>query len=545
MLLELRIQNYAIIDDLSFRPHKGLNILTGETGAGKSILVGALGLLLGERAKADQERKCVIEGYFDVSGYDLADFFVEKDLDYEARTIMRREISAQGRSRAFINDTPVSLQDLKELGERLVDVHSQHQTLLIGNRGFQHKLIDVVSESWDLFLNYRNAYSNWQKSKARLNELRFRQATMERDLDFKKFQLDELIQANLTEGEQEALEEESALLENAGEILLQTGRGEALIDGGEASVTELLATYLAEIRQLNGGAKFETIRERILSALTELRDIASELSGFGSKIALDPERLQEVNDRLNLLGKLQQKHRVNSVEPLIAIREQLDHELMEAGDLTYEVGLEEKRCKQLKDEMQLLADELHVLRSEGIKGVEKRLNRDLELLGMPNARFRLGISKLEEPGTYGQDLLQIDFTANKGAAFQPVDKVASGGELSRIMLIIKSYLAEKTTLPTLIFDEIDTGVSGEIARKVADMMKALSGRHQLITITHLPQIAARGDAHYYVYKQDSGSRTITDIRNLTGPERVEEIARMLSGDNPTEGAMINARELME
>lgn len=543
MLKKLSIKNFAIIDFLVFEPEKGMNILTGETGAGKSILVGALGLLLGERAKHDGDEKCVIEGEFEVSS-ELISFFEQNDLDFERITIVRREITSNGRSRSFVNDTPVNLQVLKELGDRLVDIHSQHQTLKIGDRDFQYRMLDLLSDTYGLFLEYRTQYRAWRETLEELEALKDKQAEMNRDREFKQFQLDELMEAGLSMEEEKALEEESELLENAEELLTKAARGFQILEGGEISVADLLAEFISEVKNIQGGAKLESIRERLNSALIEVRELANDLSDFESNIALDPERLEEVNNRLDLLNNLKQKHRVGDLEGLIAIRNQLDDELQQVVDTDLEIGRVENRANELEKATSHLAESLFKGRTASLPAIQERLNGDLQLLGMPNARFELVLDHVGELNLYGSDRFQMLFAANKGSGVKPVDKVASGGELSRIMLILKSYLAERSTLPTLIFDEIDTGVSGEIARKVGEMMRSLSSGHQLITITHLPQIAAKGDAHFYVYKEDDGGVTKTHVKVLDAEERVEEVARMLSGDNPTAGAITNARELI-
>ncbi|MFS2187049.1 DNA repair protein RecN [Mucilaginibacter sp. Mucisp84] len=560
MLQKLTINNYALIDNLEIGFDSGLNILTGETGAGKSIILGALSLILGQRAESkyffNQQKKCVIEGTFKISGFHLADFFEENDLDYETETVLRREISADGKSRAFVNDTPVNLSALKQLGEKLIDIHSQHATLEINDPDFQLLVVDSVARHSDLLFDYQTKFRAYKKSLSKLNQLIAESDKAKADLDYFQFQFDELEKGALVADEQEHLELELNTLNNAEEIkrsllganyLLQDGEAAALIQLKEAGQA------LGSIEKYNPAVA--ELHQRINSIIIELKDIAAEIEGIEQHTFIDEARAEEVNNRLSMIYNLQKKHRVNTIAELLQIQEELSDKVQQAlfGDEAIE-----KLQKQIaadKAELEKLATQLSVNRKKAIPDIEKQVLATLAEMGMGNSSLKIEQTPPPPPKggadspkamltATGIDNIKFLFSANKGHALAEMSKVASGGELSRLMLSIKSIVAQYTALPTIIFDEIDTGVSGEVANKVGQIMECLAQNLQVITITHLPQIASKGQSHYFVYKDDSEAATFTRIKQLNNDERVLEIAKMLSGDKPGESALQNARELL-
>ena len=549
MLQKLAIHNYALIDNLEINFDKGLNILTGETGAGKSIILGALSLILGQRAESryffNQQRKCVIEGSFKIEDFHLKSFFEDNDLDYEGETVLRREISADGKSRAFVNDTPVNLTQIKNLGERLIDIHSQHATYEINDPEFQLLVVDGVAGHHDLLGNYRTKYKAYKKSLTQLQQLIDQNDKAKADLDYYQFQFDELEKAGIAADEQELLEKELYTLNNAEEIkrnllgahyLMHEGEASALIQMREAGQQlSLIEKYNPEVEELH---------ERLKSTLIELKDIAAEVAIIEQRTFTNEARAEEVNTRLSLLYNLQKKHRVNSNEELLAIQDELSDKIQQAVFGDEAVEKLQQQINADKKELETIAGELSANRTKAIPVIQGKVLANLTEMGMPNSALEIQKSPLGDLGTNGIDIIKFMFSANKGHALADMSKVASGGELSRLMLSIKSIIAEYTALPTIIFDEIDTGVSGEVANKVGQVMERLSQNLQVITITHLPQIAGKGDSHYFVYKDDSAATTYTRIKKLNNQERVTEIAKMLSGDNPGESALQNARELL-
>jgi len=548
MLQRLSISNYALIDDLEIVFDKGLNILTGETGAGKSIVLGALSLILGQRAESryffNQQKKCIIEGIFLIDGFHLKNFFEDNDLDYEAETVLRREISADGKSRSFVNDTPVNLTLLKTLGEKLIDIHSQHATLEINNPLFQLMVVDAVAKHPALLDTYRAKFSQYKKGNARLKQLIEESEKAKADLDYYQFQFDELEKATLAADEQEKLEKEHYTLNNAEEIkrnLLATG---FLLQDSETAV-------LLQLReagsQLTTPAKFnadiEQLRERLNSVVIELKDITAEIEGIEQRTYTDEARAEEINTRLTIIYNLQKKHRVSSNSELLQLQEELSGKIQQAvfGDEAIE-NLQQQLAAERK-ELEKLAAQLAAGRAKAIPQIEKQVVQGLAEMGMGNAVLNVSLTDTELDKD-GANAVRFLFSANKGHALAEMSKVASGGELSRLMLAIKSLIAKNTALPTIIFDEIDTGVSGEVANRVGLIMQQLADNLQVITITHLPQIASKGKAHYYVYKDDKAATTYTRIKQLSNDERVLEIAKMLSGDKPGESALQNARELL-
>jgi len=555
MLQKLTISNYALIDDLEISFDRGLNILTGETGAGKSIILGALSLILGQRAESkyffNQQKKCVIEGVFSINGFHLKNFFDENELDYEAETILRREITADGKSRAFINDTPVNLTILKQVGEKLIDIHSQHATLEINDPDFQLLVVDSVSGHGDLLGDYRTKYRAYKKSVSKLQQLVAESDKAKSDLDYYQFQFDELEKANLIEDEQEKLEQELYTLNNAEEIKRNLSGAYYLMQDGEtAALLQLREAghHLSTLEKFN--PQIVELQERLKSTLIELKDIASEIENIEQRTHTDEARAVEINDRLSLIYNLQKKHRVSTNAELLQLQEELSEKIQQALFGDEEIEKLQKQIAAEKQELEQLAKQLSANRAKAIPDIEKQVVEALSEMGMPNSTLKIELSPLPSKGgdshlgPDGSDQVRFLFSANKGHALAEMSKVASGGELSRLMLSIKSLIARYTALPTIIFDEIDTGISGEVANKVGQIMERLAGNLQVISITHLPQIASKGQSHYFVYKDNDSATTYTRIRQLNKQERVLEIAKMLSGDKPGESALQNARELL-
>lgn len=551
MLNRLVIRNYALIDnlDISFSPN--LNILTGETGAGKSIILGALSLILGQRAESkyfyNQQKKCVIEGIFRVNAFHLDSFFQENDLDYDQETVLRREISADGKSRAFINDTPVNLATLKQLGEKLIDIHSQHATLEINDEQFQLSVLDIVAGHTELLEKYKLTFNQYRKILHRLKELIAESQQSKADLNYYQFQFDELDNAQLTAGEQTHLEQELDLLNHAEDIKRNlSGALFALTENEQAVVLQLkeASQYLQQAEKYN--PEISDLAERLRSSLIEIRDIASETERIGEQTQFNPTRSAEITERLNVIYSLQNKHRLNTVEELLDLRETISEKLNSILFADEDIEKLKAESAALFTELLELSSKLTENRMAVIPKLEEQVKQTLHQTGMPQAVLQIGITALPEDklSVNGRDQVQFLFSANKGQSPLPISKVASGGELSRLMLSIKSLIASHTALPTIIFDEIDTGISGEVALKVGNIMEKMAANMQVIAITHLPQIASKGEWHYYVYKDEQHDRTLSNIRILNTEERTLEIARMLSGENPGEYALQHARELL-
>ncbi len=551
MLNRLSINNYALIDSANILPSKGLNILTGETGAGKSIIMGALSLILGQRAEGrfffSQNRKCVIEGYFDVSGYDLRGFFSDNDLDYDDETILRREINVDGKSRAFVNDTPVNLQVLKALGEKLIDIHSQHATLQINTPAFQLLVLDSVAGNREIKRKYTAVYTEWRDVVARLNDLKEAADKANAEKDYHQFLFNELEEAQLETGEQQALEDEQQQLEHAEEIKRGLLGAVQIMQEQDGNVEQLLRSSMQQLQQ---AARYLPALEeqvsRLESSIIEIRDLVEELAQAEQQIIHDGERLSVVGERLSMLYGLQQKHRVADVDALITLRDELSEKLLSADEQQTEIAQLEQQSGMLEVQAHALADKLTESRQRVLPDIVTQVLAILNEVGMPESRLVIELTPVAD-GTLrpnGQDEVSFLFSANKGQEPQPVNKVASGGELSRLMLAIKSIVARSSALPTIIFDEIDTGISGEVALKVGNTMEALSTHMQVVAITHLPQIAAKGETHFKVYKADDGDKTYTHITPLTEEQRVLEIAQMLSGANPGDTAIRHATELL-
>lgn len=550
MLRSLYIQNYALIEMLDIDFESGFSVITGETGAGKSIILGAIGLLLGQRADVKAIRtgaaKCVIEARFAIETYGMQLFFEENELEYEDECILRREVYASGKSRAFINDTPASLAQMRDLGERLIDVHSQHQNLLLNKEGFQLNVLDILSHNEDSLAVYQSLYKEWKQAQQQLEELIAQAERNRADEDYIRFQLEQLDEANLAEGQQEEFEQEAELLSHAEDIKAGLYRVDETLCGDENGLLSGLKDCVNTMRGLE--SVFPTARElgeRLESCYIELKDISQEVSAHSDSVEFNPNRLDEVNERLNQIYSLQQKHRVDTVSQLIELADEYRQKLMAITSSDDDIDAQKQHCESLKNRVMEQALQLSEARFKSAQDVESQMSGRLIPLGMPNVRFVVEMGKRKEPGMYGIDTVNFLFSANKNGALQNISSVASGGEIARVMLSIKAMIAGAVKLPTIVFDEIDTGVSGEIADRMADIMQEMGdSNRQVISITHLPQIAARGRAHYKVYKQDNDIETNSHIRRLTNEERVEEIAHMLSGATLTDAALNNARALL-
>ena len=549
MLKHLTIKNYALIRHLELDFDMGFTVITGETGAGKSILLGALDLILGKRADSkmlpDPSKKCVVEGSFLIKDYQLSSLFQSLDLDYEDHTLIRREINAQGKSRAFVNDTPVSLNVLLELGERLVDIHSQHQNLFLSDSGFQLSVLDNYAGISDDMQRYHAEYQEFVKISRHLDQLIEAEAKSRAELDYYQFLSEELEQVRLKEGEQEALEEDLKILEHAEDIrsaLFQAGEGLESERGGV--LRELSDIYTALNRISTFNPSLDEISKRFDSIRIELKDLLREIERFGEQVNVDPLRAGEISDRLNLIYSLQQKHRVNSISGLLEILSEINQKLDGIQDLGGQIKKTTDRINSLKSSLLGLAEQISVKRINVIPAIEKEIKLSVQKLGMPDADFKVIHEILENPGKTGMDQIDFFFNANRGGALKPISSVASGGEKSRLMLAVKSLVSKKALLPTIIFDEIDTGVSGAVADRVGGILYSLSTAMQVIAITHLPQIAGKGMHHFQVYKEVVDEHTVTHIRKLSPEERLLEIAKLLSGQKVTSASVESARQLL-
>jgi len=549
MLIKLFVQNYALIKELDVVLDNGLTIITGETGAGKSILLGALSLILGTRADSgvllDKNDKCIVEGTFRIDEYDLNDFFNSNELDYESVTTLRREINTAGKSRAFINDTPVTINLLKELGDRLIDIHSQHQTLMLNDNSFQLTLIDSFSGIGALKTQYREAYSDFRKLKKEYSSLKEKSDKNKADLEYYQFQYKQLDEAKLKEGEQGELETEQEVLTHAEEIKLALSTSSNLFFTEELSILSMLRevkTNLGKIRSFL--AESDTLFTRTESALIELDDIAFEIEKLSVSIEADPKRLLQVNTRLDVLYSLMQKHKAGDLGELIKKKAEIEgivNAIVTSDERLGELGSSLAKAKKT---LELLSSEITEKRKKVLPEIESRITELLKLLGIPNAKFKISLTRLNDFTITGTDQADFLFSANKQIAPENLARIASGGELSRVMLCLKSLLTKNNNLPTIIFDEIDSGVSGEVADKVGQILSGMGKYMQVINITHLPQVASRGNRHYHVYKDDTENSSFTRVRLLSPEERVLEVARLLSGSEVTETALENARELL-
>lgn len=550
MLKQLYIKNFTLIDELNIQMHPGFSVITGETGAGKSIILGAIGLLLGNRAdsksiKAGRDR-CVIEAHFDLSKYDMQQFFTDNDIDEDlSDTIIRRELTAAGKSRAFINDTPVSLTKMRELGEQLVDIHSQHQNLLLQKEDFQLNVVDIIAQDEKQRKNYEAAYNQYKQANQKLNALKAEIEKNRENEDFLRFQFKELDEAQLQNGEQEELEQEYEMLSHSEDIKTALYQADNHLSGDDGNIIERLkqaSEQLANIKDVY--PEVTELLERIDSSYIELKDIAQEINGLTDHVEFDPARLETINERLDKLNSLQQKFHVRDLGELIETYHQLKEQLSHIDHSDEDVEALEQEVIQLLEKAQKQAKELTAIRTKAVKKVEEEMKQRLIPLGIPNVRF--SISLTEKPLSHdGGDKVSFLFSANKSTPLQPVTQVASGGEIARVMLSLKAMISGAVKLPTIIFDEIDTGVSGKIAEKMAQIMVEM-GNHerQVLSITHLPQIAAMGSHHYKVSKEETDEGTISRMTELSQQERVQEIAQMLSGSDVSEAALANAKELL-
>lgn len=550
MLANLSIQNYALIDDVNVSFANGFTTITGETGAGKSILLGGLSLVLGKRADLsslkNEEQKCVIEAEFDISNYDLRSFFEENDLDYEKVTILRREILPSGKSRAFVNDSPVTLDILKSLGDQLIDVHSQHQTMRLTENDFQMKVVDALANNAQNISHYSEELSKLKRASKELRELEDFQANADKEHEYNSFLLKELEESKLKDGMQEELESEYEQLSNVEQIMEQLAAGYQLLNDEQMGITGRLADLKRAIQQLaEFGDGYKSLNERIQSVLIETDDIASEIEQMKDTVEANPERLEVVNGRLQQLYDLQKKHHTDSVTELIAIREDLAQKVDAVANIEAKIAAKKAEVAEITKTVDQWANTIHQARKSVIPQLKEMLQQNLSELGMPSATFKIEVTPSNTFKTSGKDDLIFLFSANKGSSYGELKKVASGGELSRIMLTIKSILAQYEHLPTMMFDEIDTGVSGEISTKMGDIMQQMSKTMQVFSITHLPQVASKGKYQYKVYKEEGEQGTSTHIRQLGNEERVRELAEMLGGKNLSESALAHARELLQ
>lgn len=550
MLKNLEIKNYALIQNLSIDLDKGLNIITGETGAGKSILLGALGLIMGKRADSkvlfDPTNKCVVEARFDIKELGLQYFFETHELDYDHDLVLRREISTAGKSRAFINDTPATLDVLQELTDHLVDLHQQFDTLAMHKQKFQIEAIDALANNQAALSEYKKNYALYKAKQKELAELKSLSHDATKELDYTSFQWKEINEAKLVEGEQADLESQLEKLTNAEDIKRISSMTSNVIEENEASLVQTmteLAREFSSIAKIDG--QYNLVYERMISAIEELKDIASEAANIAEDVEADPAQTQMLQERLTLIYRLQKKHNVHDISALIELGDALHKKLKSFENNDELIASIEKELSALQAKLMKQAQSLSANRSKIVVPFEKQINDLLTLLSMPNAKLKVEIKQDLELNGSGIDAIQFLFATNKGSDFLPLKDVASGGEMSRLTLCIKSVLAEKMQLATMIFDEIDTGVSGEVASKMGNILRSMATNHQLIVITHSPQIASKGDIHYYVYKIDEKDRTISHMRILKPDERLQEIAKMLSGENPGKAAIDNAKELLK
>ena len=549
MLKSLHISNYALIDELEINFYRGFNIITGETGAGKSIILGALGLILGQRADLNvlraQERKCTVEGMFDINEYQLEPFFKEQELDYDDLTILRREIAPSGKSRAFINDTPVTLKVLQDLALRLIDIHSQHQNLELGNHSFQLNLVDLVAKNSTLLRDYGQLFQTLCEQRKQLSKLQETAAKSRADLDYFQFQFQQLEDACLIENEQEELEAEQGTLEHAEEIKLIFGQ---LTEEMENEGSGILLRMKESLNQIGKLTPFmieaAQLKERLESCYLEMKDLALESAGIAERTEHDPDRIRQITDRLNLIYSLQQKFRVGTVDELIELKHEFDRKIQQIASFDDEIELLLQNVEKLTAQIDNQAAQISARRQSVANKISASVEGILHKLGMENALFRIQFATLTQAGPTGTDDVRFLFSANKNASPQEISKIASGGEISRVMLALKTLITDSKSLPTIIFDEIDTGISGEVAVKMGSILRDMSTNMQVINITHLPQIAGKAQYHFKVYKYDEQERTFTSIRQLTEDERVEELAQMLGGAKISDTTRKTARELM-
>ncbi|MBM6498449.1 DNA repair protein RecN [Flavobacterium macrobrachii] len=549
MITSLSIENFALIEKLSIDFSRGFSVITGETGAGKSILLGALDLVRGKRADLtslkNKDEKCVIEAVFTIENYDLKSFFEENDLDYETETIIRREILPSGKTRAFINDSPVNLQQLQYLSDYLIDIHSQHQTLELSNQDFQITLLDSLAKNQNLVSQYKSELSLYKKIDNSLKELISNKNSLDKEQDYNTFLLEELLAADLKLGEQEILEGELEMLNNVELIKENIEKSIAISEEEQFGVIQNLKEIRISLQKISGlSLVYNQLFERVNSVVIELEDINQDLNSELEKLVFNPEKLELVNQKLQTIYLLQKKHQVETIDELIAIKNELDAKVFLSNDIENQIAAFQNQLQSKRDLLDEVSKNIHENRVGVVPNLTQRLSAILLQLGMSNAQFQFEINFGENFLSNGKDDVQLLFSANKGSNFGLLKKVASGGEMSRIMLAIKSVLAEETKLPTIIFDEIDTGISGEIANNMAEIMKKMSNQMQIFAITHLPQIASKGEVHYKVFKTTKENTTVSEIILLNENDRILEIAEMLSGKNPSESALTHAKTLL-
>jgi len=549
MLSSLSIKNFALIEKLSIDFSKGFSVITGETGAGKSILLGALGLVLGKRADLtslkDKEEKCVIEAQFDISKYNLKPFFDANDLDYEDHTIIRREILSSGKSRAFVNDSPVNLNELQELGVFLIDIHSQHQTQELSDEKIQFQIIDAIAGNLDLIVEFASLLKTYKQDKSKLSSLFSELKEAKKEQDYNAFLLEELLAAKLVTGQQEEFESTFEQLNNVEFIKENLDKSLAIANEEQFGVLQNLKEIKASLQKITSmSADYNVLFERTNSMAIELDDIVSEINVLSEKLVNDPEKLELINQKLQTLYSLQKKHQVATIDELLEIQDQLEGKVVSVDNLENDIKKLEEAIEVKESELNVRATAIRENRLKAVPVLSEKLIYFLEQLGMPNARFNIEVKETQNFASNGKDEIQFLFSANKGSDFGMLKKVASGGEMSRIMLAVKAILAQYSKLPTIIFDEIDTGVSGEIANKMSEIMKQMSNAMQVFAITHLPQIAAKGNEHFKVFKTTIGNQTQSELKLLTNDERVVEIAEMLSGKDISDSAINHAKALL-
>lgn len=548
MLVSLKVKNYALISDVEMLFDSGMNIITGETGAGKSILIGALGLALGKRADTsvlrNKDEKCIIEATFSVGDYDIEHIFNDHDLDFEKHTILRREITSSGKSRSFVNDTPTNLKALNELGSRLIEIHSQHDNLQLFKADFQYYSLDVLSESLTEQIRYKSETKLMKKDKDSLLLLKKKEADLAKEADFNQFLFDELSAIDLENLNENELADEQELLENAEDLIRTFNDADSLLSGSEYSIN----AQLQDLKGLLKGHSSKVIvelTERINSVLIEMQDISSEISKSAENIEVNPARLDDVNKVLNEVFNLKSKHRANDIKELIVLRDEIELKLDRTQNLSGDIAILEQSIVKQEKELVVHAKKLSKKRQKGAAKIESAINELLTHLGMQHSRIKYELTEIDDLNPFGCNELLLKLSSDKGSTYSDLKKAASGGELARINLSLKSILAEFVKMPSSIYDEIDTGVSGEIARKVGGMMKEMSDSQQVIVITHLPQIASLGSNHLFVYKSENSKTVETQVRTLKGDERITEIAKMISGDNLTEYAVEQSKELLK
>ncbi len=549
MLKNLSIKNYLLIDDLSVSFNNGFTVITGETGAGKSILVGGISLILGKRAdlsvNRDKSKKCIIEGVFDIGSFDLKSMFDENELDYETETILRREISSSGKSRAFINDSPVNLSQLSHIGSKIIDIHSQHQNIEVLNSEFQFELLDLISNNEDNILKYKYLYEDFRVKSKELNELIDKKQNLIQTIDYNKFILDEIDNANILDEDLDELENMQNSLSNFEETSSELNKSSQIISDDEVGlITSLLKLKNSIDKVSNNSQKFDLISQRISSIKIDLEDISFEIDNFLDSLEQNPEKLNKIINKIDIINNLFRKHSLNSIKELSIFRDNLALKVNTTKNIDNEIQLLQTVCEDLNLKLNNIAIQIHEKRKSVINDLTCEIENVLNELGMVNSKFKISLFKTENFYSNGMDTIDFEFLANKGYEFKKIKDAASGGEMSRIMLSIKSIMAKYKKLPSIIFDEIDTGVSGEISKKMGTIMKELGSRIQTFSITHLPQIAAMGESHFLIYKNDIDGYTKTMISRLNDSERIVEIAKMLEGNNASESAYTHAKQLL-